>query len=400
MTSPWGALLPVACATLAAAAELSEIPGLTLTEVRIVSSADGTEQTIVVGVPESYDPGTPMPLLVGLHTWSADYLQRVQPYGTEAARRGWLVVLPNLRGPNTTNNPHPTQAGGSPLAQRDIVDARQYMIDHYAVDPDRIYLTGDSGGGHMTMLMAGKYPDLWTAAAAWVPITDLREWWEVQNGYAVHVEAVTGGRPGDSPEVDFEYLRRSPRTFMTNLAPLPVLLAHGDRDPTIPVEQTWRSFRALADLPAHHTLLHIFSGGHTSHTRFGLDWLAEHTRAAEAPTELHLVTDESKSYYWAGLTVAEPLTMGRADLMLGDDALSIAATGLSALTLDLAELPLPENGLTVSVLNDGPLALTMVGAPTGAEAVCEGDWARAAAGDGIALQVEPSAEARSLRLTW
>ena len=165
MTSAWGALLPVACATLAAG-ELPQIPGLRLTAVRLPSSMDGVEQPLVVGVPEGYDPNTPTPLLVGLHTWSADYRQRVQPYGAEAARRGWLVVLPNFRGPNTTANPHPTQAGGSRFAQRDIVDARQYMIEHYAVDPERIYLTGDSGGGHMTLLMAGKYPDLWAAAAA------------------------------------------------------------------------------------------------------------------------------------------------------------------------------------------------------------------------------------------
>jgi len=400
MTGVWSALLPMACAALAATAELPQIPGLTLTEVRLPSSVDGAEQPIVVGVPEAYDPGTPTPLLVGLHTWSADYLQRVQPYGAEAGRRGWLVVLPNFRGPNTTKNPQPTQAGGSLLAQHDIVDARQYMVEHYAVDPERIYLTGDSGGGHMTLLMAGKYPDLWTAAAAWVPVTDLREWWEVQNGYAAQVEAITGGKPGDSAAVDFEYLRRSPRTFMTNLAPLPVLLAHGDRDPTIPAEQSWRSFRVLASVPGHHTLLHVFSGGHEGRTRFGLDWLAEHTRPAAPPTELHLVSDESKSYYWSELTIAEPLTLGRADLVLGADALSVVTANLSALRLDLTGLPLPENALTVSVVSERPLALTIASAPEGAEVACEGTWARRVAGDGIALEVDPSPEARSLQITW
>lgn len=399
MTSAWGALLPVACATLAAG-ELPQIPGLRLTVVRLPSSMDGVEQPLVVGVPEGYDPNTPTPLLVGLHTWSADYRQRVQPYGAEAARRGWLVVLPNFRGPNTTANPHPTQAGGSRFAQRDIVDARQYMIEHYAVDPERIYLTGDSGGGHMTLLMAGKYPDLWAAAAAWVPVTDLREWWELGHGYAPHVEAVTGGRPGDSVEVDFEYLRRSPRTFMTNLAALPVLLAHGDRDPTIPVEQSWRTFRALADLPGHHTLLQIFSGGHTGHTRFGLDWMAQYKRTSNPPTELHLVTDESQAYYWAELTVDEPLLLGRADLVLGADALSVATTNLSALRLDLAGLPLPEGGPVVGVVNDRPLTLTLTNVPDGVEVTCPGDWAQAVAGaEDIVLEIASSLEARSLRLS-
>ncbi len=49
----------------------------------------------------------------------------VEAYGREAARRGWLVVLPHFRGPNTTSNPTPTQAGGSLLAQHDIDESVQ-----------------------------------------------------------------------------------------------------------------------------------------------------------------------------------------------------------------------------------------------------------------------------------
>jgi len=395
------AVIPVACAAFAAqGAELPEIPGLTLTELRLPSSVDGAEQPMVVGVPESYDAAQPTPLLMGLHTWSADYLQRVLPYGTQAARRGWLVVLPHFRGPNTTKNATPTQAGGSLLAQHDIVDARRYMVEHFNVDLDRIYLTGDSGGGHMTMLMAGKYPDLWSAAAAYVPVTDLREWWEVQNGYAVHVEAVTGGRPGDGPEIDFEYLRRSPRTFMTNLAHLPVLLAHGDHDATIPVEQTWRTFRVLKALPRHRTLLHVFSGGHIANHPEALDWLAGHAGPLPTPTELHLVTDESKSYYWADLHVAEPLALGRAEIILAEGALSVATQNLDALGLDLGDLPLPDGGIFLGVANDRPLALTLRNAPEGTRIEGEYAWTtRAEGADGLALTID-TGEARSLRLAW
>jgi len=396
------AMLPVACAAMSAgAAELPEIPGLTLAEVHIPSSVDGVAQPVVVGVPDGYDGSEPTPLLVGLHTWSFGYLQRVEPYGREAARRGWLVVLPHFRGPNTTSSATPTQAGGSLLAQHDIVDAYRHTLEEYNVDLGRVYITGASGGGHMALLMAGKYPDLWAAAAAWVPVTDLREWWEVQNGYAAHVEAITGGRPGASAAIDFEYLRRSPRTFITNLAHVPVLFAHGDRDPTIPVEQSWRTFRALDAVPRHRTLLHIFSGGHEGHTRFGLDWMAEHVRATEPPTELHVVTDESKSYYWADLDVADETRLARADVALGEDALSVATENLVALTLDVGELPLPEGGLFVSVVNDLPLALTLRNAPDGTRVEVEGDWASPVEGaDGIAVQIAPSPEARTLRISW
>ncbi len=381
------------------AAELPEIEGIRLRQLRIPSSVDGAEQPVVIGIPEGYDPATQTPLLIGLHTWSADYLQRVEAYATQAARRGWLVVLPNFRGPNCTTNPNAFEAGGSILAQHDIVDARQYMVESFNVDPARVYITGDSGGGHMTMLMCAKYPDLFSAAAAWVAVTDLREWWELGNTYRPHIEAVCGGAPGDSAQVDFEYLRRSPRTFMTNLAHTRVLLAHGDRDFTIPVEQAWRSFRVLGDLPAHHTIFQVFSGGHEADHEAAFAWLSSQVAPPQTPTELHLVTDESKSYYWAELEVAGELMLGKADLVFSRDTLSVATENLSGLSLHLRDLPLPEDGVFLTVRSDRDLALRLTGLPAGLNAQCP--WASIAAdGDALVLTVGPAEEARTLRLSW
>jgi len=398
-----GAAVLLAAAALAAADDaLPQIDGITLAEITVTSSLDGSAQPVLIGVPAGYDAATPTPLLVGLHTWSGAYRQQVNAYGRQAAMRGWLLVLPHFRGPNKAANPNGQQAGGSLFAQHDIVDARALMIERYNVDEARVYLTGDSGGGHMTMLMAGKWPDLWAGAAAWVPVTDFRDWWSVQNGYAKDVVAVTGGEPGDSPEVDFEYARRSPRTFMTNLAHIPVLFGHGDRDGTIPVEQSWKSFRALADLPAHNTLFYVFSGGHMGLQTFGLDWCVEHTGTAAPARELHLVTDESKSYYWADLRMADETRLATADIVPAEDVLSIAAANLDALTLDLSEQPLPEDGLTVAVRCDLPLTLALRALPAGATMTCEGGWATIAeqSDEALALSVRPTEEARSLTLAW
>ena len=156
-----GAAALLAAAALAADDALPEIDGIALEEITVTSSLDGTEQPAIIGVPDGYDPATPTPLLVGLHTWSGAYRQQANAYGRQAAARGWLLVLPHFRGPNKAANPNGQQAGGSLFAQHDIVDARAHMVEQFNVDEARVYLTGDSGGGHMTMLMAGKWPDLW-----------------------------------------------------------------------------------------------------------------------------------------------------------------------------------------------------------------------------------------------
>ena len=141
-----------------------------LKEIEVESSQDGTLQPSRVWAPESaVDSRTP--LLVSLHTWSSDYRQDRSRWLAEAASRGWIYIQPNFRG----RNDHP-EACGSHLAQHDVLDALDWCLAEYEVDTERIYLAGVSGGGHMTMLMAGRYPAMWAAASAWVGISDLAAW--------------------------------------------------------------------------------------------------------------------------------------------------------------------------------------------------------------------------------
>lgn len=395
--------LLLATAALGAGGEpLPEVEGIELIETTVTSTADGSEQPVIIGVPDGYDEAQPTPLLVGLHTWSADYRQRAVPYGLQAAQRGWLLVLPNSRGPNRPSNPHAREAGGSIIAQRDIVDARAFMVERFNVDLDRVFITGDSGGGHMTLLMVGKHPELWSAAAAWVPITCLHEWWSTRPGRRPDLVAITGGEPGDSPQVDFEYARRSPRTFITNLAHVPVLLGHGDRDALIPAEQSWETFRILKDVPRHRTLFHVFSGGHTGLQGFGLDWCAEHARPLAVPRRLDLVTDDSKSYYWADLRMADENRLARATVVLGDDTLSVETANLRGISLQLGELSLPEDGLTLALRAAEPLALTLEQLPEGAQISGDRAWWRTeeALPGTLKLIVQPAEEMRALRIAW
>ncbi len=332
------------------ATRLPAVEGITWEELSLTSTFDQTEQPIVVGVPSSYEPGNPTPLLVALHTWSYGYRQPPREYGPEAARRGWLLVVPHFRGPNLSTNPRATDAGGSLAAQHDIIDAVEYMKATYAVEAERVYLSGASGGGHMALLMAGKCPDVWGAVCAWCPITDLREWHAEGNPYAQHVEAVCGGVPGASPEVDFEYLRRSPRSFITNAGHTPILLGHGDRDPTIPTEQSWRTFLRLRDVPQHLAVFRSWSAGHVGLLREGLDWAEGQRRPVDPPTQLDLVTDEAKWYHWLFLEPAGPLRLGRAVATLGETTLAIEVQDLVGLRVSFRAL---HRQLPTSVRCDG-----------------------------------------------
>jgi len=218
-----------------------------LIKISVASSIDQTDQPSYLRLPDNYDADDcARPLIVALHSWSTDLENRNQKLEDLANERGWLVLFPNFRGPN--NRP---QACGSLLAQQDILDALAWTEHHYRVDRRNRFLTGNSGGGHMTMLMAGRFPEVWTAASAWVGISDLAAWYtkHAETNYGAMMRQSTGGRPGESAEIDHQYRNRSPLTFLHQASNLPLDLAAGVHDGhqgSVPIRQSLDAFNVLA----------------------------------------------------------------------------------------------------------------------------------------------------------
>ena len=211
---------------------------------RFKSTADGTDQEAILIVPKE-GVTEAIPVVVSLHSWSADLNQR-SDLEQLVHERGWIFLAPNFRGVNQT-----PQACGSPLAQQDILDTVDWVSARYPIDPKRIYLTGASGGGHMTMLMAGRHPDRWRAASAWVGISDLVSWHQKHRGqrYGNMLEKCCGGAPGDSTQVDQQYAARSPINFLRHAAKLPIDLLAGVEDGhtgSVPIRHSLDAFNEIA----------------------------------------------------------------------------------------------------------------------------------------------------------
>lgn len=219
--------------------------------ISVISSSDRTPQPSYLILPDDFRvDGDPVPLVVSLHSWSRDMDQR-EPYvelERLVADRGWLYLFPHFRGRHN----HPLGCG-SQTAQQDILDALDWVREHYPVDRDRIYLTGMSGGGYMTMLMAGLYPDRWTAASAWVGISDLPAWYErhTDDRFSTEMRACFGGGPTESPEIRAEYEKRSPLAHLSRAKDVALDLAagqldgHGDNGP-VPISHTLNAFNVIA----------------------------------------------------------------------------------------------------------------------------------------------------------
>ena len=234
------------------------------TEIYVKSSLDGTMQPSLYYKSTSPDK---RPLLVGLHTWSHDRFNQVKRMVPWAEQCGFNLLLPEFRGPNLDTNPQCTLACGSEFAMRDIRDAVDYAVQEEGADGNHVLLYGESGGGHMALMMAGYCPDYFEAIAAFVPIADLKKWAGQNASYRPHILACCGGD-------EAEMARRSPVSHVDQIARANVKIFHGKYDPSVPYTQSVELFNMLMEKhPQSRVYLDIFDGGHETDERQALYWL-------------------------------------------------------------------------------------------------------------------------------
>jgi len=274
-------------------------------------------QLVWYQIPVSYTGSLSVPLLIGAHgmgstgQWIRDYL------ATEANNRGWLLAAPDMHGHYYINTGEYALAWLG--AQYDIIDTIEYMMSKYEVDPSRIYITGGSMGGQTSAIMTAKYPDVFSAAAFWKPLTDLTDWYyelealSDQNGTRRRIRNETGGTPS---EVPFEYQRRSPIEMPQNCRLIPIKMWHDEDDILVEIHHSRDLKNAINNwnpvTPA--ILIEIASEEnecpsdpyehcYNPNPSELFDYLENLTLNSQPPLSVNIRTDESKPYYW--LNVAQ-----------------------------------------------------------------------------------------------
>lgn len=184
--------------------------------------------------------------------------------------------------------------------RRSVRFVRQHAAK-YRVDPDRLGITSGSSGGHLSLMVAltgddGR-PDAEDplervgsrvqAVVAWFPPTDMINW-RTPGGY----QAIEKFRPnlftemfGKVTNLEEQLKSVSPIYFVTADDP-PLLLLHGDKDATVPLQQSevLRDKYAETNLPVE--LVVQPGGGHSSWPGIMEDyptvwkWFDDHLSAA------------------------------------------------------------------------------------------------------------------------
>ncbi len=170
------------------------------------SPLDGRYQPYALFVPPGLNPGKPIPMVVALHGFRGTP-ERICRIALGGAAPRMLVLCPYGYGDTVFRG----------VGEDDVFRTMALVEDRFAVDPDRVYLTGVSNGGLAAYEIALHHPDRWAAVAILAALGDLRNFSRI-------------GREGHEPYETAWIDRLSSAERLSNARGMTFMIVYGEKD--------------------------------------------------------------------------------------------------------------------------------------------------------------------------
>lgn len=222
------------------------LDGKTLGKVEalpVASSYDNKPIDAWIVTPPNLDPARKYPLILEIHggpfsAYGPSFSTDNQLY----AAAGYVVVYSNPRGStsygeafaNEIDRNYPSHDYDDLMSVVDAAVAKGF------VDPNRLYVTGGSGGGALTAWIVGK-TNRFAAAATQKPVINWSSQVLTTDGYSRMAAYWFGKMPWEDPA---GYWARSPLSLVGNVK-TPTLVVVGDQDLRTPVSESEQYYQAL-----------------------------------------------------------------------------------------------------------------------------------------------------------
>ncbi|MBW3543720.1 MAG: S9 family peptidase [Planctomycetes bacterium] len=193
--------------------------------------------------PPGFDPANKYPLILEIHGGPfANYGRRFAAELQLYASAGYVVLYVNPRGStgygeefgNLIHHAYPGHDYDDLMSGVDVVLERDY------VDPERLYVTGGSGGGVLTAWIVGK-TGRFRAAVAAKPVINWYSFTLTADAYPFFSKYWFPGYPWEHAE---HYLKRSPLSLVGNVS-TPTMLLTGEADYRTPISESEQFYQAL-----------------------------------------------------------------------------------------------------------------------------------------------------------
>ncbi len=254
-----------------------------LEEIRFRSSHDGREIQGWLVKPPNFQPGRKYPLVLEIHggpfaAYGPHFAAEIQLF----AAAGYVALYINPRGStsygeefaNLIHHNYPSQDYDDLISGVDAAIAKGY------VDPQRLFVTGGSGGGVLTSWIVGK-TDRFKAAVVAKPVINWYSFVLTADAYPLFTKYWFPGPPWEHPE---HYHKRSPISLVGNVT-TPTMLLTGDQDLRTPIAESEQYYQALKLRGVDTMLVRIPGASHGIASRpsqliakvaYILKWFANH----------------------------------------------------------------------------------------------------------------------------
>ena len=212
-------------------------------EIWAESSADGRRVHGWIVRPPNFDRNRRYPLVLEIHGGPfANYGPRFSMEAQLYAAAGYVVLYTNPRGStsygedfgNLIDRAYPGQD------YDDLMSSVDAALDLGYVDPDRLYVTGGSGGGVLTAWIVG-HTDRFAAAVVAKPVINWTSWLLTADSYVFGAKYWFDELPWEDPDA---YWRRSPLAHVGKVT-TPTMVLTGEEDVRTPMSESEQYYQAL-----------------------------------------------------------------------------------------------------------------------------------------------------------
>jgi acylaminoacyl-peptidase len=207
------------------------------------SSADGLQVEGWLVYPPRYEEGRKYPLILEIHggphaAYGPAFSAEMQLY----AAAGYFVLYTNPRGSTSYGQAFAQEIHHNYPGEDydDLMSGVDAVLERGEVDPQRLYVTGGSGGGVLTAWIVGR-TDRFRAAVVAKPVINWTSFSLTADGYPYYTQYWFASMPWEDHEA---YWRRSPLSLVGNVT-TPTMLLTGEEDYRTPIGETEQFYQAL-----------------------------------------------------------------------------------------------------------------------------------------------------------
>ncbi|HME25018.1 MAG TPA: S9 family peptidase [Acetobacteraceae bacterium] len=224
-------------------------------------SFDGRRIPGWLALPRSPQPASGYPAIMWVHGGPVSQARpNFRPDIQMLLAQGFAVLLPNVRGSSGYGRAYTESDDGERRLDSvtDLAFGRHWLAAHPAIDSERIGIMGQSYGGFMVMSAITEHPELWRAAVNYYGIADFVTMLDGTGAWRRNHRAAEYG----DPERNAELLARISPIHHIDRVRAPVLIAHGTRDPRVPIGESEQFLTALQERQKRVTYLTFDYAGH------------------------------------------------------------------------------------------------------------------------------------------